>query len=83
VSNFVVDLSNFCGDNGDSMISMVDLIVGGEIYGDYFDFHGEIYRFGSNMAAMVVVSWWCSLKKKQLNDMENFSQNLTWHLMWQ
>ena len=43
MSNFVVDLYNFCGDNGDSMISMVDFIVGGEICGDYFDFHGDIY----------------------------------------
>ncbi|XP_049389526.1 uncharacterized mitochondrial protein AtMg00820-like [Solanum stenotomum] len=52
--------------------------AGGEIYGDYIDFHGEIYIFGSNMAAMVVVSWWCSVKKKQLNDMENEALTDPW-----
>jgi len=49
------------------------------ICGDYFDCLGEIYKFGSTMKAMVVVS----LKNKELNDMENFSQYLTWHLIWQ
>ena len=64
MSIVVVGLSNICEDNGDSMILMVGLIEGGEIYYDYFDFHGEIYIFGSNVAAMIVFLWWCLLKKK-------------------
>lgn len=59
------------------MISMVNLTVGGENYGDYDDFFGEIYRFGNNLTIAIVISRWCSLKKKQLNYLKNLSQNLT------